>query len=145
MRKLLFNYGLYGAWLSASISILGSFFWSERLHFEPCSLCWLQRLFTAPLAIILGIATYRQDRGVVIYALPLAAAGGLIALYHLLIQKFDLPFIAKLCSGSAECTKEAIAYFGFITPPMLSLSAFLLIALFLLAARTQATQRVVVR
>ncbi len=136
LRKLLFNYGLYFAWLIALMAVLGSFYWSERLHVEPCALCWFQRLFFCPLAIILGIATYRQDRSVLTYALPLAIGGGLVALYHLVIQKFNLPFIPKLCTGKVECSKELLTYFGFITPPMLSLAAFLLIALFLLAART---------
>src|SRR3990172_3631870 len=40
-------------WLIASISTMGSFFFSAIMQFAPCVLCWYQRIFMFPLVIIL--------------------------------------------------------------------------------------------
>jgi len=66
---------LYLAWLVALAATLGSLYFSEIRHFNPCPLCWAQRIFMYPLAVILGIAAFVGDHGVRRYVLPLAALG----------------------------------------------------------------------
>ncbi|MBI2743747.1 MAG: disulfide bond formation protein B [Chlamydiales bacterium] len=136
--RIIRNNGLYFAWFISLVGVMWSFYWSERLNLELCSLCWMQRVFLFPLAIILGIGTYRQDRGVIIYAMPLAIVGAFIALYHLLLQKLPETVTHKLCTSRVSCAQETIAHFGFVTPAMLSLTAFFLISLFLFAYREKA-------
>ena len=121
------KYALYFAWVVALVAAGGSVYLSALYHLKPCALCWMQRACLFPLVLLLGIATYRQDKGVKIYALPLAVAGGLVALYQLLDQllgqKFSL--LKKVCDGS--CAD------GYLLPA-LSLLAFLLITLLLVCS-----------
>ncbi len=74
---------LVAAWVVALLSTLGALFISEIMGQAPCNLCWFQRAFMFPLAVVLGVAALLDDRGVWRYALPLAAIGLLIAVYHL--------------------------------------------------------------
>ena len=75
---------LYAAWIVALAATFGALFIGEVMGQAPCVLCWHQRVFMFPLAIILGIACYRSDSGVWRYALPLAALGWVVAVYHAL-------------------------------------------------------------
>ncbi|SHE52235.1 disulfide bond formation protein DsbB [Seinonella peptonophila] len=135
MMKLWKVYGLYFAWIVAVVATLGSLYFSEIKHFVPCTLCWMQRIFMYPLVIVLGIATYRQDRKIVYYTLPLSIIGGLIALWHVLIQKVDALKIMGQCKVGVPCNVDYINWLGFITIPILSLTAFCLITIFLWLAR----------
>jgi disulfide bond formation protein DsbB len=129
------TYGLYFAWLLAVIASLGSLAFSELLLYVPCKLCWLQRIFMYPLAIQLGIASYRSDRNAIVYALPLSIVGGLIAAYHVLLQLFPSLESITPCRGGISCSQDYINWLGFITIPMLSLTAFTLNTAMLLLTR----------
>ncbi|MGA9173680.1 MAG: disulfide oxidoreductase [Thermoactinomyces sp.] len=137
MKRLLNTYGLYFAWIVAIVATGGSLFFSEVLGFIPCTLCWVQRIFMYPLVILLGIASYRSDRHIIPYVLPLTIIGGCVSLYHYLEQK--VPALAKVasCQVGVPCTQEWINWFGFITIPFLALIAFILITLFLSFARKE--------
>lgn len=123
------RYGLFLAWMVSLISVAGSFYFSEMEGFLPCQLCWIQRIFMYPLAIILGIATYINDNRVSIYVLPLSVMGGLVSVYHYLEQK--IPFLSRQvpCTKGIPCNVEYINWFGFITIPFLSMIAFLSISI----------------
>ena len=54
--------------LLVATATLGSLFFSEVMELPPCSLCWAQRIFMFPLAIILLQALLPLDPGVVRYA-----------------------------------------------------------------------------
>src|SRR3546814_18684283 len=80
-------------------------YWSS----DVCSsdlLCWFQRAFMFPLAIILGIAAFKSDRAVVPYGLALAAGGGLIALYHSLLYVGVIPAPNVPCTGDRTSVVE---------------------------------------
>jgi disulfide bond formation protein DsbB len=122
-------------WMSfviALISTLGSLFYSEIAGYEPCKLCWYQRILMYPLVIILGIAWKRNDKKIVDYALALSGLGAIIAGYHYYLQlggKSVLP-----CSAvgySVSCSQRFVMSFGYITIPMMALTSFLLIFLLL--------------
>lgn len=76
---------LFLCWLLASISTMGSLFFSETMHFAPCVLCWYQRIFLFPLVLIFGTGFLFHAPKVVRYGVPLTMAGWLIALYHNLL------------------------------------------------------------
>lgn len=132
MKKLLFNWGIDIAWVIALAATLGSLFWSEILQVEPCPLCWYQRICLFPLSVMLGIAAYRQERTIALYALPLVIVGALIALYQFLIQNFQLS--SHGCRENALCTQGTI-FLNWISLPVLSLVAFLLLGILLFASR----------
>ena len=87
-------------WLASLASSLGSLFFSEVLGLEPCVLCWYQRIAMFPLVPILAIGLYKQDLYSVRYALPLAGAGTLIALYHFLLYTGFVPKGMQPCGGA---------------------------------------------
>ncbi|MFD0619327.1 disulfide oxidoreductase [Paenibacillus sp. GCM10027629] len=132
MRQWMLKYGLYVAWLISIIATVGSLYMSEVLLYEPCRLCWFQRILMYPLVIILGIAAYEHNTRITRYALPLVLIGGSISTWHILEQK--IPGFAQLapCKVGIPCNFDYLNWFGFITIPMLALTAFVLIAVVLI-------------
>jgi disulfide bond formation protein DsbB len=131
IRSLCKQYGLYFAWVVSLIALSGSLFFSEVMGFEPCKLCWFQRIMMYPQVLLLGMACYRNDRRIIPYVLPLSIIGGFISLYHYAEQK--IPGLAKLlpCTVGVPCDQDYINWLGFITIPLLALIAFILIVFFL--------------
>lgn len=116
------------AFLVASVATAGSLFLSEIAGFTPCKLCWYQRIFMYPLPVILGVALLKNDaKQVFKYVLPLAVIGLGIASYHYFIQMF--PTVLECSDEIASCTARQYARFGFLTIPMMSLTAFYLVTL----------------
>jgi disulfide bond formation protein DsbB len=136
MMRVLREYNLYLAWLVAMAAVCGSLIFSEIMLFEPCKLCWYQRICMYPLAILLGIAAYRNDRGILPYARTLSIIGLCISIYHYLEQK--IPAMAKIlpCTTGVPCNSDYINWLGFITIPFLAGIGFLLITV-LLSIRKQ--------
>jgi disulfide bond formation protein DsbB len=126
------QYALYLAWVVSLVATLGSLYFSEILGYEPCKLCWLQRICMYPQAILLGMACYRNDRRMATYLLPLSIIGGCISLYHYAEQK--IPALAKLlpCTVGVPCNEDYINWLGFMTIPFLALIAFSLMTFFYL-------------
>ena len=127
------KHGLLFAWLVTLFSTVLSLYYSEIVGFEPCSLCWWQRVFLYPQAIFLGIAYFKKEfKYSSLYAIVLSIIGGVFALYQNALY-YGAPQI-DTCDGSAtavSCTKLYILEFGYITIPIMSLTAFLLIIMFL--------------
>ena len=115
---------LFLCWLLVSVSALGSLFFSYVMEFAPCVLCWYQRIFLFPLVLILAIGLFPFDKKVVKYALPLAIAGWLTAVYHNLLYAGFIPKSIQPCSQGVSCTEEYINLFGFLSIPVLSLLSF---------------------
>jgi len=128
---------LLAAWLTALVATLGSLYFSEVLRFIPCDLCWFQRIFMYPQVIILGIAIARKDFAATRYSLALSLVGGMISLYHYILQK--VPFFQDyaISCGRVPCTGQYINWFGFITIPFLALTAFTIIIFLSLAVIRQ--------
>ena len=128
------NKSLLLAWISSIIATLGSLYFSEVMHFIPCTLCWYQRIFMYPLAIILGVAVYHNDKGIRKYALPLSIIGMMISGYHMLLQKVPYLKQFEMCTSGVPCSQDYINWLGFITIPMLAFVAFTIITVSLFSA-----------
>ncbi|MED1383921.1 disulfide bond formation protein B [Bacillus mycoides] len=130
------NYTLYFAWIVSMIATLGSLFFSEILGFVPCELCWYQRIMMYPLCIILGIATFYNEKNMKKYVLPISIIGGSISIYHYAIQK--IPGVSEInpCVQGVPCNVDYINWLGFITIPFLALIAFSFITLFMVLTRS---------
>lgn len=122
---------IFVCWLVAAISTAGSLFFSEVMRFPPCTLCWYQRILMYPLVLILLVGLIPFDRSVIKFSLPLVVLGWLIAIYHNLLYYKILPESAAPCVMGISCTTVQIEWFGFITIPFLSLTAFTLILILL--------------
>lgn len=122
---------LFTAWLVSMVATLGSLFFSEVMMFPPCVMCWYQRICMYPLTIILLVALFPLDGKVLKYALPFVSIGLFFAVYHNLLYYKILPESIQPCSQGVSCTSDYINWFGFITIQLLSLVAFIVIAVLL--------------
>ncbi|MEK7604933.1 MAG: disulfide bond formation protein B [Patescibacteria group bacterium] len=125
----------YFALIVALSAMAGSMFFSEVLQYPPCVLCWYQRVCMYPIVGILALGIYFRDKYVYRSVLLLSGIGMLISLYHNLLYYQVLPEAAAPCRLGVSCTTKFIEYFGFITIPFLSGTAFALVILFMLFYR----------
>lgn len=118
---------LFAAWATSIIAMFGSLYFSEIRQYEPCLLCWYQRILMYPFAIILGIAVVKKDYRISLYTMAMSAIGAMISIYHYSLQK--VPFMADnaVTCGRVPCTGQYINWLGFITIPFLALTAFIII------------------
>lgn len=122
---------LYAAWAMALIATVTSLYLSDVAKIPPCNLCWYQRIFMYPLVIILGVGIASRDALIHKYAMPFALLGGLVALYHNLLQWKLVPSVVE-CSIGVPCDQVQAVWFGLFTIPLLSLIAFILLLIFLI-------------
>lgn len=118
---------IFIAWATSVIAMFGSLYFSEIRQYEPCELCWYQRILMYPFVVILAIATVKKDYRISLYTMILSIIGAGISLYHYGIQKVSvLANMAPAC-GRVPCTGAYINWFGFVTIPFLALVAFIII------------------
>lgn len=117
----------------SAIATIGSLTLSEILNFSPCKLCWYQRIFMYPIAVISFIALIFNESRIKKYILSLSIIGLLIAGYHILLQ--FLPNIFECSDEVAKCSAVQFASYGYITIPVMAFTAFLLIILVSLFGR----------
>jgi disulfide bond formation protein DsbB len=126
---------VFTAWLVAAMSTLGALFLGEVMGLAPCVLCWYQRIFMFPLVFVLAAGLFPFDAKVVRFALPLAIAGWLVAVYHVLLVAGIIPESATPCTQGVPCSEVQIEWLGFVTIPLLSVIAFSAINALLIATR----------
>jgi disulfide bond formation protein DsbB len=113
---------------------VGSIIYSSVIGYAPCFLCWWQRVFMVPLVFLFGMAWKRKDRWMAYYAAPLFIIGALVAIYHNYIYYFGEG--SGPCDASGvSCVQKLVSEFGgYISIPMLSLTAFFAIIVVILVA-----------
>ena len=119
---------LLAAWLTAVVATGCALFIGEVMGMAPCVLCWYQRIAMFPLALVLGMAFYSDDRRGAVYALPLAIAGAAVAGYHSLLAVGLVPRAWVPCAVGVSCADQKLDFFYGIELPWLSLTAFIVIA-----------------
>jgi disulfide bond formation protein DsbB len=125
---------LFAAWIIALAATAGALFIGEVMGQAPCHLCWHQRVFMFPLAVILAVASFREDTGIWRYALPIAVLGGLVAAFHSLLYAGIIPEAIKPCAATGpSCSSAEMTILG-LPLPYLSLAAFTAIAVLLIPA-----------
>jgi len=129
MTKNIENH-LFAAWATSLIATMGSLYFSEIRGYEPCELCWYQRIFMYPIVLLLAAAIIKKDAKAALYSAILSGGGGLISIYHYSIQKLAFLSDSAPACGRVPCTGEYINWFGFITIPFLALTAFVIIFIF---------------
>ena len=138
-KKIIF---LYGAWLLSCFMTLGSLYVSQILHYEPCTLCWCQRIFLFPLTILLGLALYRGFLGIMPYAVPFPAIGIGLSGYQLLLTYFPSLKPLSTCSTmGTNCLSIGPFFLGVISPAMANFGASLFILAFLILSHEKNHQK----
>lgn len=130
---------LFVAWLIAATASLGALFFGEVMKLPTCTLCWYQRIFMFPLAVILPLGLFPLDRKVIRYGLALALPGLLLAVFHQLLVAGVIPESIQPCTQGVPCSQTVAVWFGFVTIPLLSVAAFSAIIALLLKARARST------
>lgn len=120
---------LFLVFLIALTATSGSLFYSEIMGYAPCKLCWYQRILMYPQVILFLIAfKSKRNMSIIWNSLILSLIGGLIAGYHYLMQIGAVKEIGCDVVGfSAKCSEFFSLSYGFITIPMMSLTAFILL------------------
>jgi len=123
--------GLLLMLIVALTATLGSLYFSEVSGWSPCKYCWIQRIFMYPQVVLLIIALWKRDNKVARYILALCLIGAAYAAYHYYIQLYEIIASptnpATPCDASGEsCVKTPFIQFGYITIPMMALTAFML-------------------
>ncbi len=119
------------AFLFTLAAMVGSLFYSDIALYEPCKLCWYQRILMYPMVLLLGLSLAWKDRAILRYVQVFSAVGFLMATYHYLLQLGWVPSVVCSTVGySVDCAKVFVMQFGYITIPVMAATAFLLSFLF---------------
>jgi disulfide bond formation protein DsbB len=119
------------AWCVATVSMLGSLYFSEIAGFPPCRLCWYQRFAMYPLVVLFALAygLRRMRAGTWFTGLGavLATVGLAVAAWHVALERYPSLETAQSCDPSNPCTIIWVERLGYQTIPVMSFSAFALI------------------
>ncbi|MDP3901099.1 MAG: disulfide bond formation protein B [bacterium] len=134
--RFLSRHALLLSFLIALTATLGSLFYSEVMGYEPCKLCWVQRIFIYPQVILLGMALVKKQRWILDYALALSVPGLFVAGYHYLLQRgLESSLPCSVVGYSASCSQRFVMEFGYITIPLMAFTAFALIIFLILLSK----------
>jgi len=109
-------------------AMVGSLIFSEMLNFEPCILCWYQRILIYPIALLSGLALVMKDKKIIPYILFLSILGFPLAVYQYLGQiNSDISLPCDILGSGTSCTTTFFKEFGYITIPFMAVTTFALI------------------
>lgn len=116
-------------------ALVFSLIYSNVIGFAPCELCWWQRVFLYPQVILFAIALYNekvrkvQDEFVFLYSFFLSLVGGAVAFFQYYGQMFNPGILGGCAAQGISCAQIFFVSFGYITIPMMSLTAYLVLIL----------------
>ncbi len=118
-------FGVAFAAAATVTAMAGSLYYSEIANFKPCHLCWIQRYFMYPSAILLVVALLwrRAARRLSMLSLALCVVGFGVAVFHRLEQQFP-DSVGGACALDNPCSGRYVQQFGWITIPTLAAAAF---------------------
>ena len=119
----------------ALIAMSGSLFYSDFAGYEPCKLCWYQRILMYPQVALFLVALIKKRKDVADYSLVLSVIGALIAGYHYLGQLSITTLPCSVVGFSASCSQRFVMQFGYITIPLMAFSAFVLMIVLMALSR----------
>lgn len=106
----------------AAVSMSGSLYYSEIANFEPCLLCWWQRIFMYPIALTLVIGQVIRRPVAAWQPLVLAGIGSLISAYHYWLQVG--PSDSTICDLDNPCSARWVDTFGIVSIPFMAFCGF---------------------
>lgn len=131
---------LYGAIAGIVLLAIGGALVYQLAYLTPvCELCWWQRIFLFPIAIIALVAAWYRTKEAHVMVGILAVLGLFYAVYHYYYHFQGLVLgnvLALPCSSGGllpACTDSPILTFGFVTIPFMGILVFtnlLLLAFF---------------
>ncbi|HLC54045.1 MAG TPA: disulfide bond formation protein B [Candidatus Nanoarchaeia archaeon] len=117
--------------LVSLVSMLVSLYYSDILKFEPCVLCWYQRIAMYPQVALFAVALWKREPfRVWTYSAVLSVIGALIAGFQYYGQMVANPVVSLPCQVleySTSCASTFAPVFGYITIPMMALTGFVML------------------
>ena len=130
----------------ALASVVGAFIY-QLLYLTPvCELCWWQRIFLFPVAVIALVAMWYKTREAHVTIALLSLGGLFYALYHYYyhFQGLVLGNVLSLpCSTGGllpACTESPILTFGFVTIPFMGILVFVSLLILAFFAHRKANE-----
>lgn len=127
--------GMLYAGIVALVASLSSLLYSNGFGYAPCVFCWIQRICMYPLAFLLIAGHIRKEKNISFYAIVISAIGSLFAIYNHFIQIGFNPLnvgCAVADSSGVSCAKVFVFEFGYMTMPLMSMTAFFFVIVLLL-------------
>lgn len=134
------------AFMVAGFAMFASLWFSEAANYNPCKLCWYQRIAMYSLAIVSGVAlvkrwratrrsatgddVFASQREITPYAIVLASLGSVVSTYHYLLE-WNPTWESNVCSLDVPCTTIWFREFGFVTLPFMALCGYVSIIILL--------------
>lgn len=131
------THAIFLGFLASLGALLASVYYSNVAGYEPCLLCWYQRILLWPQALIFGLALLKKkDQSVVDYAIFLSVVGALIAIYHVYIEFGGTDILnCDAVEGAVSCSRRYVQEFRYVTMPVMSLTTFVGIMVTMLCAK----------
>jgi disulfide bond formation protein DsbB len=129
-REAVSGAALWLSWVVAAVATGGSLYVSEIADFVPCQLCWYQRICMYPLSVTLLVGALLRDRRAGLYSIVFPVVGALVSIRHIYIE-INPDAETASCKIGAPCSVKWIEEYGYVTIPVLALTAFTLIGLLL--------------
>ncbi len=132
------TWGLLIAFVASSVGAVMTLVYSDILGFEPCPLCWWQRIFLYPQVIAFGMALWKKEYRPAArdFSIVLSVIGAGIAAYHHMLQMY--PGAGLPCPATGpSCAQILFLEFGYITYPIMAFSLFAFLTLVGLIVRSQ--------
>lgn len=118
----------------ATTATAGSLYLSEVAGYDPCRLCWVQRGFMYPAAVLLIIAAVTKLRPAIWLGGLLATIGLPVALFHRYEQSAGE--VGGFCDQANPCSLRWVQELGFVTIPTMAAAGFIAVVALCLAALT---------
>jgi disulfide bond formation protein DsbB len=110
----------------AIVATAGSLFMSEVAGFIPCLLCWVQRGFMYPLAVLIPLRRRLRLPPTLLGATALVGAA--VSAFHYAEERIPALSEASFCSPAIPCSFVWFERFGFVTLPFMAFCGFVAIA-----------------
>ena len=133
---LVSRYAMLVGMYFAAVVVASSLFYSEVLGVLPCGLCWLQRVFLYPQAVLFAVAVWKRERVIASYSIVLSAFGAIIALYHQYLQMGGGALLpCPAVQLAADCAKQTFLEFGYVTLPLIGFTSCVFLIVLMLYAK----------
>ena len=109
----------YAIFLLSAGSIAGTLLMQYAALLAPCVLCWWQRIFMYPIALIALIALVKGKKisDIADYVIAFSILGGAISLYQHLLQILPSGSLIP-CDASGDCAIRLVFEFGLRNHPV---------------------------
>ncbi len=125
-----------GSFIVALLAMSGSLYFSDIALYKPCVLCWYQRILMYPQVALLLVSLIQRTRTITAHILTLSGIGAVIAAFHYYEQITNTQIVpCGIVGMSASCSEKFFMQFGYITIPMMALTAFVMIILLMIMSK----------